>query len=125
VARRYGIPAWDIVIVDKSDDEITRLSSSAAQISRAREHALVQEQTLAQFSELFQQSYPLEYVRRRLGAATYRLLAGDRKTARAHLRQAGLPHRDPRRIVLTLLSHRPAWWTRRVFVRFRRVHNRI
>jgi glycosyltransferase involved in cell wall biosynthesis len=123
VAERYGIPAWDIVIVKKSDDTIARLSSSAAQIERAREHALVQEQTLVQFSELFQQSYPDEYVRRRLGAATYRLLAGDRKTARAHLREAGLPRRDPRGIILTLLSYAPAWLTRRVFIRFRRVHN--
>jgi Glycosyl transferase family 2 len=125
VAERYGIPAWDIVIVKKSAETITRLSSSTAQIERAREHALVQEQTLAEFSELFRQSYPGEYVRRRMGAATYRLLAGDRTAARVHLREAGLSRRDPRRIALTLLSYAPAWLTRRVFIHFRRVHNRM
>ena len=125
VAERYGIPAWDTVIVRKSDDMIERLSSSATQVSRAREHAVVQEETLAKFDRLFRGSYPGEYIRRRLGAATYRLLAGDRVEARRHLRASGLPRRDPRRLVLTVLSYAPAVLIRSTFVLFRRVHDRM
>ena len=126
VAQRYGIPAWDTVIVQVlRDPRVERLTSAVTQVRRAREHALVQEETLARFGELFRKSHPGEYGRRRLGAATYRLLAGDRGEARRHLRASGLPRRDPRRLALTLLAHAPVGLTRRTFILFRRVRHRI
>lgn len=126
VALRYGIPAWDTVIVQVLRDEgVERLTSAVKQVEHAREHAIVQEETLERFGELFRRSYPAEHVRRRLGAATYRLLAGDRAEAGRHLRASGLPRRDLRRLALTLLARAPAGLTRRAFILFRRVHNRM
>ena len=121
IARRYGIPAWDTVILQVGNDDIQRLTSAMTQVRRAREHAFVQEETLARFGKLFRDEYPEEYHRRRLGAATYRLLAGDRADARHHLRESGLPRRDMRRLGLTLMSRAPAPLVRRAFIRFRRL----
>ena len=125
IARRYGIPSWNSVILQVSSDDRERLSSAETQVRRASEHALLQEETLARFGQLFRDSYPEEYRRRRLGAAAYRLLAGDRAAAREHLRESGLPRRDRRRLGLTLLSFLPHSLTRRAFVRFRREHRRV
>lgn len=88
VAQRHGIPAWAARVTRVHYDAGDRLTNTANQIRRPREYAELQDLYLSRFGELMRTKAPGALLKRRLGAATYWLLAGDRRTARRRLEGA-------------------------------------
>ena len=86
VAGRWGIPTWATQVVRVRTDAPLRLTSPEHQVASAPEYARLQEEILREFGRLLKARYPHVYARKRLGAATYWLLAGEAGKARAHLR---------------------------------------
>lgn len=87
VAERFGIPAWNVRVSEVSNDAPRRLTSVSSQLALAKEHALLQDQTLLLFKDLMATHSPAQLTQRLLGSATYWLLAGERKAARARLKE--------------------------------------
>jgi len=86
IARAPGIPTWAQPIADVHSDAPFRLCSTRSQLQRPRDYAVSIECLLDQFGADFKKLSHPYYIRKRLGAATYRLLAGDRKAALRHAR---------------------------------------
>jgi glycosyltransferase involved in cell wall biosynthesis len=119
IAQRYGIPTWADRVGTVNADAPVRLTSVRAQICHAREHAELQERTLKEFSKILLRRFPAYYQRKLLGAATYRLLAGDRVNARSHLRIAGKSEMPKKALALWVLSYLPLSLTRQCFRAYR------
>lgn len=122
IAQSYGIPTWSDQVQILHTDAPGRATSAEYQIHHACDYAELQEYTLREFGNLLQTRYPSYCDRKRLGAAAYRLLANQRRAARAQLRNA-LAHRvSVSGIVVWILSYLPLafavagfrlyrWWT--------------
>jgi GalNAc5-diNAcBac-PP-undecaprenol beta-1,3-glucosyltransferase len=88
VADKFGIPTWDEQVQTLLDDAPFRMMSTRFHIDYAHDHAELAERTLSDLGEVLAAKFPGYYHKRRLAAATYRLLAEDRVAARSHLRLA-------------------------------------
>jgi glycosyltransferase involved in cell wall biosynthesis len=86
IARASGIPTWAQPIIDVHNDAPFRLCSARSQLQRPRDYAISLETLLDQFGGDFKGLSRSYHLRKRLGAATYRLLAGDRMAALRHAR---------------------------------------
>lgn len=120
IAADATIPASSLRVAQIHDDALGRLTSAEAHLRRAPEHAELQEETLARFGDALRELPQDAYARRRLGAATFRLLNGDRSAAREHLRLSELPRLDRRRLGLLLATLLPHRLVAGLFVRYRR-----
>lgn len=118
IAYRFGIPTWSERVCRLHGDAPVRLTSPATQVSRAKEFAQMQELTLDKFGNFLKERFPASYRTRKLGAATYWMLAGDRAKARAHLSDADLK-RSPVAVALHLLSWMPQTLVRSLFSIYR------
>jgi GalNAc5-diNAcBac-PP-undecaprenol beta-1,3-glucosyltransferase len=121
IAERYGIPTWADRVGTVNIDAPVRLTSVRNQIYHAREHAEIQEQTLSEFAELLRSRFPAYYAKKVLGAATYRLLAGDRSEARLHLHTAFKWKSSMGPVVLWTLSFFPLPILKHCFLVYRRM----
>ena len=120
IAYRFGIPTWATRVCYLHDDAPQRLTSPQSQIARAREYAEMQEMTLAKFGDLLKDRFPAQYRTRKLGAATYWMLAGDRQKARAHLNAPEVRNFAAAR-ALRLVSWMPQGAIRLLFTAYRGV----
>ena len=120
IAADATIPASSSCIVRKHDDALERLTSAEAHLRHATAHAELQEETLAQFGAALRSLSAEAYGRRRLGAATFRLLSGDRRTAREQLALSGISPLDRRRVGLWVATLLPHALVARLFLRYRR-----
>ena len=121
VADRYGIPTWATQVVRLGTDAPLRITSPEHQIASAREHAHAHEVTLEEFGELLAARYPEAYVRKRLGAAFYWLLAGEPSRARTHLHHTLRGRHVLHSLTLWGLSLVPRAITRTAFTAYRRL----
>jgi glycosyltransferase involved in cell wall biosynthesis len=118
IAQICGIPSWSTTVIQMTSDASSNLCSIGSQLSRPREYAELQEETLRAFgNELFEIS-PTYYRKKVLGGITYRLLAGDRKIARASIAEAR-SLRSYERIALACLSLLPQTVIRKTFETYR------
>jgi GalNAc5-diNAcBac-PP-undecaprenol beta-1,3-glucosyltransferase len=120
IADRYGIPTWADKVGSVNTDATIRLTSVRSQICHAREHAELQERTLEKFGEILRLRFHALYAKKLLGAAAYRLLAGDRKEARSHLHTALLWRPSKSLVALWVLSFLPLSIVRKYFLAYRR-----
>ena len=81
IAKQYGIPSWDQPVCDLGSGSRIKLCSTANQLARASEYAQLSELSLALFGADMLDIAPRHYLKCAIGAATYRLLAGDLRTA--------------------------------------------
>ncbi len=121
LAEQCGIPTWARPVAKTHSDAPIRLTSTRNQMRNPRAYAELQELTLAEFGSVLSSSFPSYYLTKILGAATYRLLAGDRSAARAHLRVAMQRRVSGSICALWALSFLPISVVRGSFVIFRRV----
>lgn len=84
VARDFGIPTSRSQIISHHSDAPSKLCSVQSQLRRPREYAESVESILRKFGSELQSLNPSFYRQKRIGAATYRLLAGDRRAAFQH-----------------------------------------
>ena len=119
VANTYGIPAWSDQVQSLHTDAPSRATSADYQLRNAVDYAELQEYTLREFGEILTSKFPRYYEKKRLGAATYRLLAGQRRLARAHLRIALRRRVSPIAVGLWISSFLPVAITRRCFRAYR------
>ncbi|HEX2864713.1 MAG TPA: glycosyltransferase family 2 protein [Deinococcales bacterium] len=118
IARAVGLPTWKAPIVNVGQDAPDRLTGAARQMRDPRGFAELQEATLKEFlPELA--AHPAAWRQRVLGAATYRLLAGDRQAARRHLSALRTGRLDRVALGLWALSFAPLTVARWAFTRFR------
>jgi len=120
VATKYGIPTWNQPMVVVHSDASIRLTSPENQIRLAKDHAELQERTLTEYGELLKAKFPLFYRTKRLGAATYWLLAGDHQKARKHLRAILHTSMSVGPLVLFGLSYFPLELAKWLFVVYRK-----
>jgi glycosyl transferase family 2 len=121
VAAKYGIPTWAQIVAQTRSDAPIRLTSAHNQVCHARAYAELQELTLAEFGSVLAEDFPSYYLTKRIGAATYRLLAGDRSAARGHLREAWQRKASGSVCGLWALSFLPIRLVRGSFIFFRKV----
>lgn len=121
IAQRYGIPTWADKVGSVNSDASVRLTGTRSQILHAQEHAELQERTLEEFAALLAQQFPAYCEKKRLGAAAYRLLAGNRLEARSHLRAAFRRRPSGAAAVLWALSFAPAFLVWQSFAAYRRI----
>jgi len=88
VAKRFGIPTWSTVVTILGTEAPTRLCSVANQLERPEDYAAMQEKCLQAFGPDIMSLSRSYYRKRCVGAATYRLIAGDRRAARGHIERA-------------------------------------
>lgn len=117
LARRYGIPAWKKTVCKLNTDAPVRLTHTQNQINRAIEYAAYQEEIIQKFNDLFE-AFPGEKIKRKLGAATYYLLAGYRKKSREYLRNIRplMPHA----VILYSLTFMPLWLVKNIYIKYRK-----
>jgi Glycosyl transferase family 2 len=120
VAEKCGIPTWAHKVAQAHSDAPLRLTSAQNQLHHARAYAELQELTLVEFGSVLSSDFPSYYLTKNLGAATYRLLAGDRSAARAHLREAWRRKASGSVCALWALSFLPISVVRGSFVFFRK-----
>jgi GalNAc5-diNAcBac-PP-undecaprenol beta-1,3-glucosyltransferase len=120
-ALRCGIPAWNKRVGTVNDDAALRLTSVQQQTCRAREHAELQEATIAQFEDVLAKRLPRELRKRHLAAAVYWLLAGCRCSALPHANFLFRHGQAARALALWSLCLLPASWLRWAFVNYRRI----
>lgn len=121
VADRFGIPTWATQIVRLGTEARLRLTSVEHQVRSAAEYARYQEMLLETYGATLRSSFRSVYHKKLLAAATYWLLAGDRKAARAHL-AALVKDRGP--VIAPLVwvaSFAPQWLIRSLFIAYRRM----
>lgn len=82
VAQTVGIPTWSTSVIELTRDAVSNLCSTATQISRPREYAELQEQTLARFGPAIFAISPAFHKKKAIGSVVYRLVAGDCGIAR-------------------------------------------
>ncbi len=121
IAAEHGIPTWSRVVAQTHCDAPNRLTSAENQMRNAAAYAEYQEMLLAEFGEFLLRRFPGYYRLKVLGAAAYRLLAGDRPAARAHLRSVLRRRLSASACALWALTFLPLGFTRRCFVFFRGV----
>ena len=120
IAARWGIPTWNRKIVTVNADAPSRLTSFKHQVQHASEHARIQEMSLEALSAIDADLGAFRR-KRRLGAATYWLLAGRRRSAWLHLKQLYTEgYRGPA-AALFALSIVPAFVLKPLFMTFRRL----
>lgn len=118
VAQICGIPTWSTTVIQMTSDASSNLCSIGSQLARPREYAELQEETLRRFGDALFEISPAYYRKKVLGSITYRLLAGDRKIARASI--AGERSLRPfEKIALACLSLLPQTIVRNVFEVYR------
>lgn len=121
IAQHYRIPTWADRVGSVSNDAPTRLTSTLSQIQHASEHAELQEHTLEEFAEILSQQFPACYEKKQIGAATYRLLAGQRVKARSHLRAVFRSRPVPAAAAIWALSFAPLFLVHQSFAAYRRI----
>ena len=113
LSERIAIPTWHDVLIDVGSGAEERLTAIDSQVSRAREHLELAEETWRQFGVKLRREYPLQAVRVSLGGVTYAVLAGKRLRAFAFLANLRAPKQIliaaavvvlPRKIVLNLFQ---------------------
>lgn len=119
IAEDCGIPTWADRVGIVHADAAMRLTSVRSQLSRAREHAELQERTLVEFGAILRARFPEFYRKKLLGAAAYRLLAGDRTLSRSHLRTVSRLQFSKGATALLILTHCPALVARQLFLAYR------
>ncbi len=120
VAKRYGIPNWADPVALVHCDAPNRLTSFHGQLKRPREYAKLQDLTLERFGESMDLYSPELAAKKRLGAATYWLLAGERRICRERLREEGKKARiAPFFLALWLLSWLPLQLTQMFFLKYK------
>jgi GalNAc5-diNAcBac-PP-undecaprenol beta-1,3-glucosyltransferase len=119
IAENYGIPSWAEPVAHVHVDAPSRLTSFQGQLHRAREYAKLQDLTLKRFNGLMNRYSPETATSKWLGAATYWLLAGERRICRERLRKANKGKFTPYLGVVWLLSWLPLQVTRILFLRYR------
>ena len=120
IADKVGIPTWAEKVCVLHADAPIRLTDPRNQIARAKEYAEMQELTLDRFGEVLAARFPAEYRTRRLGAATYWMLAGDRRRAREHLADLSKDGGGALVLALRALSYAPRPVVRWAFRMYRR-----
>lgn len=120
IATRYGIPTWADRVAIVHDDAPIRLTSPLNQVRWARDYAEMQELTLVEFGHLLETKHQAYLRTRRMAAATYWLLAGERARARAHLRALRNSGGGAVRLVMWMLSFLPSLLVRWAFLAYRR-----
>jgi glycosyltransferase involved in cell wall biosynthesis len=119
IANRYGIPAWSDPVQDLHTDAPSRATSADYQLRNSVGYAELQEYTLREFGQILASRFPSYYQKKRLGAATYRLLADQRSQARAHLRIALRQRFSAAAVGLWMLSFFPLAILRSCFRAYR------
>lgn len=120
VAEEYGIPTWADRVGRVHPDALVRQTSTDYQLLHVRNLAELQERILSEFGEVLAARFPAYYQKKRLGAATYRILAGERTAARSHIRLALQRGYSIGAVGLWALSFLPRAWAQRCFVLYRR-----
>lgn len=120
IARKYGIPTWADPIQTVHTDAAARATSAEYQLRNARDYAELQEYILREFGGTLEAQFPGSLEKRRLGAATYRLLANQPEDARAHLRIALQRRMSGPAMALWALSFLPPGVGRKCFGVYRR-----
>lgn len=123
IGEKYGIPSWDLKVAQVFDDAPMRLTSFYGQMNRAREHAELQDITLALFNDLLLRIAPEKAIDKYLGSAAYWLMAGERRLCRKRLKSVIRGARCSQivyAIILWLLSWLPLSFARAAFIRFRK-----
>lgn len=119
IAEKYGIPSWRKQICNVHDDAPSRLTSYHGQMQRAHEYAVLQDLTLEQFGELMNRYSPETAMKKWLGAATYWLLAGERRICRERLKKANNSGSIHYLWVIWFLSWLPLYFTEMLFLRYK------
>jgi glycosyltransferase involved in cell wall biosynthesis len=119
-ADLYGIPTWQECVEELTDDASVRQCTAEFQLRRASDFAALQDYVLAQFGETLSLRFPDYYKKKRLAAATYRLISGDRSAARSHLHLALKRQFSVAAIGLWALTFLPQACARRAFQTYRR-----
>ncbi len=120
VAEEYGIPTWADRVGSVNADALVRQTSTDYQLLHARDLVELQERILNEFGEVLAARFPAYYQKKRLGAAAYWLLAGERIAARSHIRIALQRGYSIGAVGLWGLSFLPRAWSQRCFVLYRR-----
>jgi glycosyltransferase involved in cell wall biosynthesis len=81
VAKTHGIPTWSHCVADVGLGTRVKLCSTASQLARPEEYGALAELSIAQFGDDMWAIAPLRYMKCALGAATYHLLAGNKRAA--------------------------------------------
>lgn len=121
IADKIGIPTWAKKVCILHADAPIRLTDPANQIARAREYAKMQELTLERFGKALKSRFPAAYQTRKVGAATYWMLAGERRLAREHLADLAKEGGGLFIQALRVLSYFPGPVVRRAFRMYRSV----
>ena len=121
IAKQHGIPTWNIVVTQLGAEAPTRLCSVDNQLLAPGEYASVQEQLLEKFGPDILSISKAYYMQRRLGAATYWLLAGNRSAARRHIQSAYRLKATPGVAAVWAASWLPGALLRRLFRFYRGV----
>lgn len=85
IAYKYGIPTWSNVVCLLHDDAPIRLTRKESQIKFASEHALLQEQYINYFGDLYKKYNVDELHKRYFAASIYFLLSNNRQKARRYI----------------------------------------
>ncbi len=120
VAEEYGFPTWADQVESLHTDAPTRETSTGNQLRHARDFAKLQEHFLKELGEVLARKFPAYYQKKRLGAATYWILAGEGTAARAHIHLALQRGYSIGAVGLWALSFLPRAWAQRCFVLYRR-----
>jgi glycosyltransferase involved in cell wall biosynthesis len=120
LADQFSIPTWSTCIGTVGTDAPIRLTSVNNQLSRPSEYALLQEITLSEFGEKLSRMAPNVEREKRLGAALYRMLAGDRSIARQHAINSLHQKVIVEPIIILLLSFLPISLTKWCFIQYRK-----
>lgn len=120
IADKYGIPTWAEPMVEVRNDAPLRMTSTEYQLRHARDFAELQEHTLREFGSELSSRFPDYYQKKRLGSATYRLLAGEAAAAREQIGHS-LRHRiSLPALGLWLLTYLPRGFVTRCYESYRR-----
>jgi len=120
VAKEYGIPTWADRMGNVHNDAAVRTASTDYQLRYASDLGDLQDYILQKFGDILAAKYPAYYQKKLLGAATYRILAGERTVARSHLRLAMQRRFSAQAVGLWVLTFLPRAWTQRCFAAYRR-----
>ncbi len=123
VADKYGIPTWSDQVQTLFDDAPSRMMSTQFQVRHARDHAELDEAILSEYADVLAARFPRHYHRRRLGAATYRLLAEEPAKARSHVLLALQQRLSAEALGLWFLTFLPRRWVLRCYAFYKRRAN--
>lgn len=121
IAERFGIPTWEARVGQVHSDAPLRLTSFTHQLLHPLDYAKLQELDLKKLAGPLGERFPKIQRKKQIGAATYRLLAGDRVSARSHLCEGLKKSISSKALILWLLTFMPLSLVRKLFVVFRRV----